>query len=122
MVRRVRHLTPVGESLADNKTAPPPVFSFAGVYKGTYAGADTGTFKVTLAADGTISGDGASSLDDSEQFQVIGQVAEGGSVSLNSSGRAGSATFSGTVTSKGVLAGTWSDGDEGGGTFVGQKQ
>lgn len=107
------------QSMADNLAGSVPVANFAGLYTGTFAGADAGTFTVTLSSTGAISGSGSSPWG---PFTVAGQVTAGGSVSLNSSGSAGTATFSGTVTSTGAFAGTWDDGEDGGGTFTGQKQ
>ena len=104
--------------------APAPeatsVAAFAGAYSGTYTGADSGTVTVTLATNGSIAGNGTSSIDPTYHFTISGQVAAGGNVSLQGSGTAGTATFTGTVTSQGVLAGTWSSAG-GNGTFATQK-
>jgi len=99
--------------------ATPPVASFAGTYTGTYSGGDNGTITVNLATNGSISGSGSSNLDSSVIFPITGNVAAGGAVSLTGGGTAGTAIFTGTVTSSGVLSGLWSDSDSGlSGTFT----
>ncbi len=105
-----------GGSSKTAATPPASVASFAGVYSGSYSGADSGTVSVTLATNGSITGSGISV--DSTTFNISGQVAADGKVSLQGSGTAGTATFTGTVTSQGVLAGTWSSHGVSGGSFT----
>jgi len=96
---------------------PAPVASFAGVYSGTYTGTDSGTVTVTIAPDGSITGSGSSNSDPGNQFPYSGQIVAGGKFSISS----GTSTLTGTVTSQGVLAGTWSDGATGSGNFTTHK-
>lgn len=100
--------------------------AYAGSYRGTFTGAESGTFTVLVAADGRILGDGRSAL--AGDFSVQGQVSASGQVELNAaSGQAGLATFAGNLNADtGALSGTWSylpvSGRTGGGSFTGQRE
>lgn len=86
----------------------PTVASFSGNYSGSFSGADNGTFSVSLGNDGRIIGTGYSTVYNLT-FNVSGTVSSSGSVSMTSTGYAGSATFSGSIDSaNGSVTGRWS--------------
>ncbi|MCU6432729.1 hypothetical protein LPB67_02920 [Undibacterium sp. Jales W-56] len=100
-----------------------PTQNFAGTYAGTYSGYDTGTFNVAISPTGVISGSGYSNTD-KLLFNVTGSVGSGGSVSMTTSGSAGSALFTGKIdSSTGVVSGTWNfvNAPTYGGAFNGKK-
>ncbi|GGC89797.1 DUF4214 domain-containing protein [Undibacterium terreum] len=121
-------VTPTSTSAAtkviDATLVTTPVVTYAGDYTGTYSGTDSGTFSITMSANGSISGSGRSTLDASYSFSIAGSIAAGGTVLLQASGTAGSATFKGSVDSaNGKITGTWTNpvfGDVG--TFTAQTQ
>ncbi|MES2073293.1 MAG: DUF4214 domain-containing protein, partial [Pseudomonadota bacterium] len=114
--------TSAATKVIDATLVTTPVLTYAGDYTGTYSGTDSGTFAITISANGTITGSGRSIPDAPYAFNIAGSIAAGGSVLLQASGTAGSATFKGTVdSSTGKLSGTWTNtvfADVG--TFVGQ--
>jgi hypothetical protein len=97
--------------------------SFAGNYSGTYIGAEVGTFSVNVSSAGVITGTATSTTFPGLVSGVSGQVSGNGGVTLNAtSGTAGSARFTGSITSAGILSGTWAYvGATGSGTFSGQR-
>jgi Carboxypeptidase regulatory-like domain len=95
--------------------------TFAANYSGTYAGAEAGTFSVTVNSAGVVTGT-AFSQTFSLTTSVSGQVSSSGGVTLNAGGSAGSAVFSGTITTAGVLSGNWNYlSSTTGGTFSGAR-
>lgn len=108
--------TPTVSTTVANNTA-----SFAGVYSGTYGGAEVGTFNVTINSAGLVSGTGFSQTYNLT-VAVRGQISANGSVALTATGSAGSATYSGSINSAGVISGTWVyAGGSTGGTFTGNR-
>lgn len=101
-----------------------PVQNFAGIYAGTYDGYDTGTFNVSVAPSGAITGSGYSNTD-KLMFGVSGSVGTGGSLSMTTNGSAGTALFSGSINStSNIVSGSWYfvTMPTYGGSFNGQKQ
>jgi hypothetical protein len=96
--------------------------SFAGIYTGTYAGAEYGTFIVTVDPFGQISGS-VNSTTYPLVYSVTGNLGATGTVSLLATGQAGSARFQGTALGAGRVSGTWmyTSGSGGSGTFSGQR-
>lgn len=108
--------TPTVSTTVANNTA-----SFAGVYSGTFSGAEVGTFNVTIDSAGLVSGTGFSQTYNLT-VGVRGQISANGSVALTATGSAGSATYSGSIDSAGVISGTWVYvGGSTGGTFTGNR-
>lgn len=108
---------PVSSTVFSTTTA-----SFAGNYTGTYSGAETGTFAVTISSSGQVSGTATSTTYAGFVSGVSGSVGGNGIVSLTATGTAGTATFSGAISSTNALTGTWQySGATGGGTFAGQR-
>jgi Carboxypeptidase regulatory-like domain len=97
--------------------------SFAGIYTGTYGGAEVGTFNVSVSNAGVITGQATSTTFQGLVSSVSGQVSGSGGVTLNATaGTAGSARFIGSITATGALSGTWVYvGTTSGGTFSGQR-
>ncbi len=92
---------------------------YAGKYGGTFGGATSGTWSITIAADGSVSGTGSDNK--GETVTVAGNFVSG----TKYSGTAGTSAWTGTLdTSKNppVFSGTWADmmGPESG-TFTGKK-
>lgn len=117
-----------------NGVAPPPTFpdgddggdvaAYAGDYSGTFSGAESGTWAVSIDAEGGISGTGSSTTFGA--FTVSGTVDGSGDVDFSaaSGGVAGAALFSGTINAQtGAVSGTWRYGGSSGndGTFTGQR-
>jgi hypothetical protein len=112
--------------------SPAPVTAVAagniyGSYSGSFNGADQGSFLITVANNGSIEGSGQSAQ--GSAFNITGQVDRSGNVSMNASGQAGNAAFTGRINpANGNLSGSWrfTRGSfvrsDNGGTFAGQKQ
>lgn len=96
-----------GDEVATN---PETSGSPAGSYKGNYSGDDSGVVSITIDDSGAILGSGNSTTDADYQFNISGQVSNTGNVSMTSSGSAGTAKFTGTISSQGIISGNWSDG------------
>jgi cytoskeletal protein CcmA (bactofilin family) len=95
--------------------------SFAGNYRGTIAGAEIGTFAVTISPAGVISGS-AFSQTYNQTAPVTGLITANGSVSLTATGSAGTIQFSGAINAAGTFSGTWNYPQSTvGGTFTGQR-
>jgi hypothetical protein len=91
--------------------------SLAGNYSGTFSGADMGTWMITVAADGTVTGSGVDSK--GHNFQISGTLVSG----TTYSGTAGSASWTGNMDTSQtpfVFSGTYT-GPDGPGTFTGTK-
>ena len=113
----------VDATTAENEITNTVNSAFAGNYAGTYGGGDTGTWSVTIAPDGTVSGTATNSKN--QPVNVLGSFVSG----TIYSGTAGSATWTGTLdTSKtpAVFSGTWNNPNANpspvSGTFTGTKQ
>jgi hypothetical protein len=92
--------------------------SLAGNFSGTFSGSGMGTWMITVAADGTVTGSGVDSK--AHNFTISGSLVSG----TTYSGTAGSATWTGTMdTSQSpiVFSGTYTD-PSGPGTFTGTKK
>jgi hypothetical protein len=95
--------------------------SFAAEYRGTYSGAETGTFAVSVNATGVISGT-VTSQTFNQTLPVTGTVSNSGGVTITTGGSAGSARFSGSINANGIISGTWNYiGVTTGGTFTGTR-
>ncbi len=101
-----------GAGLPDELVAP---------FTGSFEGADSGIFAVTVADDGTISGTGQTVK--AQSFSISGLIDKNGSVVMASQGQAGGAQFAGFINPQtGQLNGTWRTLDGAGmGTFKGQR-
>ena len=91
--------------------------SLAGNFSGTFSGSSMGTWMITVAADGTVTGSGTDSK--GHNFTIMGALVSG----TTYSGTAGTATWTGTMdTSQSpiVFSGTFTD-PSGPGTFTGTK-
>lgn len=93
---------------------------FAGAWSGTYTGDDAGTFQVTINSQGSISGNGASSLT-GESFTLSGSVDNSGDFSASIGSTSSGASFNGSISGS-SMSGTWQNPifDESG-TFTGNK-
>lgn len=93
-----------------------------GTFGGRFGGSEQGSFLVSVAGDGVLTGSGASQL--SGQFTVQGRVEPSGSVAMSTTGAAGTALFDGRIDgATGAVAGTWRYAQRaGGGSFNGQRQ
>lgn len=94
--------------------------AFAGDYSGTFGGDDSGSYQVTAADDGTISGTGSDSA--GGEFGITGVMASNGSATFTQGGTTSGATYTGTVEFNGSLSGTWMGVNNTSGTFSGSKQ
>lgn len=96
--------------------------AFAGTYSGVFGGAENGSFLVTVAPGGQISGSGQSST--TGAFSVSGRVDGSGRATMSTSGQAGSAVFTGVFSpGRGTVTGQWNyAGRPQGGQFSGQRQ
>ena len=92
--------------------------SLAGNFSGTFSGSGMGTWMITVATDGSVTGSGVDSK--GHNFTISGSLVSG----TTYSGTAGSATWTGKMdTSKSpiVFSGTYTD-PSGPGTFTGTKK
>jgi hypothetical protein len=113
-----------GATLVDAATAQRQLLAtinggIAGKYLGTFSGPVSGTWQITIASDGSISGSASDSK--GNPAPLSGNLASG----TTFSGTAGSGTWTGTLnTSKSpvVFSGTWTDDSGASGTFTGTKQ
>jgi hypothetical protein len=96
--------------------------SVQGVFAGQFAGADQGTFNVTVLGNGVITGRGVSN--NTGGFSVTGRMDPSGQVSMSAQGSAGQAVFEGRLDlATGQVTGNWRMLPKGGGgTFLGQRQ
>ena len=75
-------------------------------YAGSFTGADQGTFAVSIAASGQITGSGSSPS--TGRFFITGLVDPSGNLSMSTSGSAAGASFSGFIDqTTGELKGIW---------------
>jgi hypothetical protein len=114
----------VDPTTAENEIANTVNTAFAGNYAGTYSGGDTGTWTLTIASDGSVTGTATNSK--SQVVNVLGSFVSG---TIYSGTAGGSATWTGTLdTSKApaVFSGTWNNPNATpnpvSGTFTGTKQ
>jgi hypothetical protein len=99
--------------------APAPAKAGAARYAGSFSGSDQGSFAVSIAADGNISGSGNSAAG---RFTVTGFADQSGNVSMTTAGSGGGASFSGFVDSAtGALKGVWTGKNAAQGAFTGNK-
>lgn len=94
--------------------------SYAGNYSGTYSGDENGTWQVSVASDGTLTGSGDDNLGGS--FSISGTFTSSGEATLTQGDTNSGATYSGTVDFSGALSGTWQGVNNTSGTFSGSKQ
>jgi Carboxypeptidase regulatory-like domain len=117
--------TPTTTSTVPTTTVTTPAVtgtaSFAGNYRGTFTGAEVGTFAVAISSSGVISGSTFSQTYN-QTVPVTGRITDTGSVSITATGSAGTGQFSGSVNAAGTLSGTWNyQQSTVGGTFTGQR-
>jgi hypothetical protein len=93
------------------------VSQFAGTYRGTFTGDDSGRFTVIVDNVGDITGTGRSNA--LGRFIIDGVVESNGDVEFGITTTA--ATFSGRISASGVVAGTWENAGNRG-TFRGTRQ
>lgn len=98
--------------------------SYSGTWKNN-AGSVDGTWTFTVGPDGTVTGTGYNNFDQSK-FAINGSMSTSGTMSVSSSGTAGSSTWSGSIdVTSGQMTGSWNDtttaGAEGQGTFIGSS-
>lgn len=93
-----------------------------GTFIGSFSGAERGTFVVTVAANGLVTGSGSSAQ--SGPFTVNGRVDPTGNFQLSATGNAGAALYTGRIDGgSGALSGNWRYAQmAGGGSFAGQRQ
>lgn len=115
---------PVGFPGDDDDDDDDTPAAFAGNYAGSFTGAETGSWSVTIATSGAITGSGTSTSTGS--FSIGGDVTGGGDVTLNATaGSAGIAQFTGSINAQtGAVSGTWryTGSTSDAGTFSGQRQ
>lgn len=87
--------------------SPTGISVYAGHYSGSYAGHDQGTFTFTVGTDGIISGSGNSSTS-GIVLLLTGSLGNAGGTSVPLAGTIGPLSFNATLSSAGVLSGTWS--------------
>ncbi len=89
-------------------------------FTGSFEGADSGIFAVTVTDDGRISGTGQNTK--GQSFSISGMVARNGAIVMSSQGQS-SAQFGGVIDPQtGAVNGTWRTLDGNGlGTFKGQR-
>lgn len=92
---------------------------YAGEYSGSFSGGDSGTWNVTLLADGSVSGSGFSNNLRSS-FAVNGRVGTDGTLDFATGGTSTGASFSGTLTDDFTLSGTYSGNGGVTGNFTGR--
>lgn len=83
--------------------------ALVGTYQGTLSGGDEGSFTITIAADGKVSGSGQTSR--LGQQTVFGQLKKPDGQSATMLGYLASYPFSGTITADGKFTGTWAGPD-----------
>ncbi|HEY4067355.1 MAG TPA: CsgG/HfaB family protein [Burkholderiaceae bacterium] len=102
------------------RSGPLPA-TMIGAFSGQYSGADQGIFSVTIEADGQISGVGQSAAN--VAFNITGTASAGGTLTMTSSGQAGSAQFNGIISpNSGAVVGTWRVANGNKGVFNGKRQ
>lgn len=110
--------TLVSTTAAQSEITTTVLGALAGSYSGTYGGGSSGTWSVTIAPSGAVSGSGNDSS--GGPFSVAGNLTTG----TTYSGTSGTALWTGTVNtsvSPVVFSGTWSSGNLGG-TFTGTEK
>jgi hypothetical protein len=95
------------DSTISKLSTPTGISVYAGNYSGTYTGHDQGTFNFTVGTDGTISGSGNSSTS-GVSLLITGTLGNAGGTSVPLAGTIGPLNFNATLTSAGVLSGSWS--------------
>lgn len=89
----------------------------AGVYQGTFRGADTGTWSATVNPNGSISGAVMSNAFGNDPLS--GSLVSSGLANI--SGTVGTSVFSGSFTRSGTASGNWQDDEGGSGSFTGSR-
>ena len=113
------YVTTTSCSKDDDKDAIEVDEAIVGAWQGTYSGDDSGTFQMTINAQGKISGS-ATSTNTGETFTLTGSVknSDGG---FSAGSTSNGATFTGTVAGT-SMNGTWESSQYGtSGTFTGSK-
>lgn len=93
-----------------------------GLFVGSFSGSDSGSFQVSIGANGLITGSGQAVNGGS--FGVTGRVDPTGLVAMQTNGSAGAAVFTGRLdAASGTVSGSWRVGRSGeGGSFAGQRR
>jgi hypothetical protein len=102
---------------SDDDNGDGDVSQFAGTYRGTFTGDDSGSFTVVVDNVGDITGTGRSNA--IGRFIIDGTVESNGDVEFGITTTA--ATFSGRIFASGVVSGTWENAGNRG-TFRGTRQ
>ena len=92
----------------------------AGTYTGTYSGDEQGTWTALIDANGLLTAFGETVS--GYQFPGEGTLTSDGTSTFVSGDAAFTATFTGLITSDGLMSGTWSETDGDRGTFTGNRQ
>jgi curli biogenesis system outer membrane secretion channel CsgG len=95
--------------------------SFLAPFSGTFEGADSGVFAITVESDGMVSGTGQSLQ--FKSFKLVGKVDQYGTIVFGAQNASGTATFQGLIEPRtGELTGKWKTSDGAmTGTFKGQR-
>lgn len=108
----------VSSTIAQNHLSQSIWNYYAGIYEGTFTGDDSGSFNVSIATNGVITGAGNSNK--LGEFSIFGSLGTDGSFTLAAGGTNTGATYSGIITADKMISGTWNNGDVLNGTFSGQ--
>jgi len=97
-------------------------FPYEGAWRGTYAGADNGTWTATIANDGTFNGSATSALAPTFPLAITGKVSNTGKLTASYNFMNYKVSFDGQLTGNNA-SGTWkTDTLSLGGTWTGQRQ
>jgi hypothetical protein len=108
----------VSEQVAQNHLNNTIMSNFSGIYNGTFSGGYQGTWTIVVNTNGTITGSGCNTSNQSE-FLIAGTASSSGESSL---GFAGDGEFTGNFNIMGEFSGTWTaDSGSTSGTFTGSK-
>jgi len=94
-----------------------PFSGVAGQYRGHFSGDDTGTWVITIAADGTVTG--TSTSDTYGPERISGSLSGGRQLTIT--GVSDTTVFSGHFGHSGEVSGTWQDDEDATGTFAGRR-
>jgi len=97
-------------------------FPYQGNWKGTYTGADNGTWNATVGNDGKFTGTATSAMAPNFPFAITGTVSNDGKLSATYGYLNYTATFKGQLTGESA-SGTWAVDSAGiAGTWTGTRQ
>jgi len=93
------------------------VADFTGTYQGTFFGDDSGTWLVSIAANGKVTGSGVSAEDGA--FKIKGNIDSGGGFAAVAGRVSTGSRFQGQIASNGALSGAWRHRSGDSGSFSG---